>query len=87
MEKFTPLQFKYAILEDARVEELDNGKLLDFMNDWYGTRYHYGGTTKNGIDCSAFAYSLMAAVYGIAALPRTAKEQYAASRRIRRDEL
>jgi cell wall-associated NlpC family hydrolase len=86
-EKYSALQFKYAILEDARVEDLDNWKLLDFMDQWYGTRYHYGGTTKDGIDCSAFANSLMLEVYGISGLPRTAREQYAATRRIHRDDL
>lgn len=87
LEKYSNLQFKYAILEDAGVEEMKNQRLLDFMEEWYGTRYHYGGTSKDGIDCSAFAYSLMTAVYGFGALPRTAKEQYAATKRIRRDEL
>ncbi|MHA4806951.1 C40 family peptidase [Flavitalea flava] len=87
LEKFSNLQFKYAILEDAGVEEMKNQRLLDFMEEWYGTRYHYGGTSKEGIDCSAFAYSLMTAVYGLGTLPRTAKEQYAATKRIRRDEL
>jgi cell wall-associated NlpC family hydrolase len=85
--KYSALQFKYAILEDAKVEDLDNPKLLDFMEEWYGTHYHYGGTTKDGIDCSAFANSLMLTVYGVSGLPRTAREQYAATMRIRRDDL
>lgn len=85
--EYSALQFKYAILEDAKVEELDNQKLLNFMEEWYGTHYHYGGTTKDGIDCSAFANSLMLTVYGVSGLPRTAREQYAATMRIRRDDL
>jgi cell wall-associated NlpC family hydrolase len=87
MDRYTALRFKYAILEDASVEDLDNPKLLDFMDEWYGTHYHYGGTTKDGIDCSAFANSLMLTVYGVSGLPRTAREQYGATRRIHRDEL
>lgn len=87
IENYAALRFKYAILENVSVEEMDNPKLLSFMDYWYGTRYRYGGTTRDGIDCSAFAFLLMSSVYGVVSLPRTSKEQYDASRHIRRDEL
>jgi len=87
IENYSALQFKFAILENATVEELNNPKLLSFMDYWYGAPYRYGGTSRDGIDCSAFAFLLMSSVYGVASLPRTSKEQYEASRHIRRDEL
>jgi len=87
IENLSSLQFKYSILENASVEELDNGKLLTFMDYWYGAPYHYGGTTRDGVDCSAFAFLLMSSVYGVTAMPRTSKEQYDACRHIHRDEL
>jgi cell wall-associated NlpC family hydrolase len=87
IEKYSQLQFKYAILTNTPVEQLRDEKLLSFMDDWYGTRYRYGGTTKDGIDCSAFACLLMSSVYGINGLPRVARDQYDGCRRISRDEL
>ncbi len=87
LENYSAMQFKFAILEDAMVEDLGNMKLLSFMDYWYGTRYQYGGSTRDGIDCSAFAWLLMSSVYGINELPRMARDQYASSRRIRREEL
>jgi cell wall-associated NlpC family hydrolase len=41
---------------------------------WKGTPYKLGGTTKAGVDCSAFVRAVYQAVYSIE-LPRTAEEQ------------
>jgi len=86
-ESYSALQFKYAILLNIPVEELNNPKLLQFMDEWYGIRYHYGGDSKEGIDCSAFVYLMMSNVYALNSLPRVSKEQYLKSRRIDRQEL
>jgi len=87
IEKYSELQFKYAILTNAPVEQMRNEKLLSFMDEWYGTRYRYGGTSKDGVDCSGFVCALMTSVYGFSNLPRTARDQYEGSRRIDLDEL
>jgi len=80
------LQFKYSLLLDIEVELIKNVNLFRLIDEWYGTRYRYGGTSKSGIDCSAFMQVLFTSLYGIS-LPRTAKMQYDFSRRISRTEL
>ena len=82
----SPMQFKYAILMDVPVEALNNLKLFSFIDEWYGTPYRFGGSTKDGIDCSAFSSSLMTNVFGVG-LPRMAKDQYNVSAHVKRDDL
>lgn len=86
IESATSLQLKYSILLNTEVETLKNKVLLEKMDEWYGTRYRLGGTTKKGVDCSAFVQAVFLGAYAVS-LPRTAREQYKTSRRISRTEL
>ena len=85
-ENVSSLQLKYSVLLNTEVEFLRNEILLQGIDDWYGTRYRLGGTTKKGVDCSAFVGAIYASVFGIA-LPRTARDQYRSSKHISRTEL
>ena len=51
----------------------ENTKLYEVVNSWLGTPYKYGGTDRNGIDCSAFVGTVVKEVYGIT-LQRTAND-------------
>ena len=85
-ENLSALQVKYAVLLSTPAEEVRNTKMFEFIDDWYGTPYRLGGTTKKGVDCSAFSQFLFASVYGLS-IPRTAKEQYNLTNRISRTQL
>ncbi|MEO5907591.1 MAG: C40 family peptidase [Ginsengibacter sp.] len=86
IENLSTLQFKYAMMMNVEVESLKNVSLLGFVDNWFGTRYRLGGTTKRGIDCSALTSALLLAVYGFN-IPRTARQQYDATEHIDKDEL
>jgi cell wall-associated NlpC family hydrolase len=86
IEKCSSLQFKYAQLMNREVEAISNFALYNFIEEWWATRYRYGGTTKNGVDCSALTGALNREVYGIN-LPRTARDQYAACEKIDLEDL
>jgi len=86
IETFTSTQFKYAQLMDVDVESISNTVLFNEIEKWWGTRYRYGGATKEGIDCSAYAGTLVNSVYGVA-LPRTSREQYESCIKLDKEEM
>lgn len=51
----------------------DNRKLYEVVNSWLGVPYKYGGTDRNGIDCSAFVGTVYEEVYSVT-LHRTAND-------------
>ncbi len=86
IEKIRSIQFKYAQLLDRNVEEVKNISLYNFIDEWMDTRYQYGGSSKNGIDCSSLTGLLMRNVFTID-LPRSSREQYNTSSKIKKDNM
>jgi lipoprotein Spr len=86
IEPLSSLQIKYAILLNLPIETTFNIRMLEFIDEWYGTPYRYGGTSKKGVDCSAFVNCFLSAVYGLTT-PRNSKDQYSASKKVRKKEL
>lgn len=60
--------------------------IMQHIVDWLGTRYHFGGLTRNGIDCSAFVREIYRNSFNVE-LPRTASMQSSLGDRIGKQEL
>lgn len=86
VEKASPVQLKYAVLLNTEVEHISDLKLLEHVDEWYGTPYRLGGSSKKGIDCSAFVQAVYLSAYAMS-VPRTAREQYKYSRIVSATEL
>ena len=65
---------------------ISDKKLAKIYRDWVGTNYQLGGSSKDGIDCSAFMQTTFADVYGIS-LPRSTSEQQSVGKKIQKHEL
>lgn len=58
---------------DVSENTLKDKKLYNFIIDWYGTPYKYGGNSQDGIDCSGFTNILYKEIYKIQ-IPRVSKD-------------
>ena len=76
--KYDPIQTKYARYLNVTPDQITNLKLYRFIDKWMSTPYLWGGTTENGIDCSAFVQKLIDDVYQVN-MPRTSYEQFYAN--------
>ena len=56
-----------------KCNDSDNAALYEAVNSWLGVPYKYGGTDRNGIDCSAFVGTIYRQVYNVN-LHRTAND-------------
>ena len=62
-------------------------RLTHIVEGYLGVPYKWGGTTRAGMDCSAFARAIFRQTYGIE-LPRTSKQMYRVGRTVvRRQDL
>jgi cell wall-associated NlpC family hydrolase len=60
-------------------------RMLSTMKSYLGVRYHLGGESRRGMDCSGFTLKVYAAA-GIT-LPRTAAQQFETGRNVDRKDL
>jgi cell wall-associated NlpC family hydrolase len=61
--RYTAIKKKYAEELGVSDNNLINGALYEFIDDWIGVPYKYAGNDKNGVDCSGFVNALYKAVF------------------------
>ena len=86
IEYIPPVVFRYAILLDIEVEKLNNRKLVEYVNQWWGVPYRIGGSSMEGIDCSGFVKGIALDAFGVN-LPRTSREQADVCKEIDKNDL
>lgn len=64
----------------------DYDSLMNFYDSWEGTPYSYGGTSKQGVDCSSFVQKALRR-YSSTELPRSTEQQARAGKRIKKSQL
>jgi lipoprotein Spr len=90
MDSFQQLYMAYVGDEEDgdifTVGGLSKKDIMDQVMDWLGTRYHFGGMTRSGIDCSAFTQTVFKNGAKVQ-LPRTAAMQYEEGKTVKREDL
>jgi probable lipoprotein NlpC len=88
-----PLTFKdsitykyYAQSLNVKLEFNEDKQLLETINDWIGTPYRSGSSTKRGTDCSGFVTRVYKDVYGIN-LIHNSSSMFQEVKRIKKDSV
>src|SRR5476649_2167075 len=63
-----------------------NMKLFHFVYDWIGTPYRFGGSSRKGIDCSAFTKELYSEVFNLT-IKRNSRDIFSMVSPVSKDEL
>ncbi len=68
------------------VSATSNMKLFHFVYDWIGTPYRFGGSSRKGIDCSAFTKQLYSDVFNMS-IRRSSRDIFSMVSPVGKDEL
>ncbi len=74
------------MVESDLLSNADKDELMYKVIEYLNTPYRWGGTSKSGIDCSAFVQTVMYQALGVL-LPRTSLEQSSVGETIAREDL
>lgn len=68
------------------VSATSNMKLFHFVYDWIGTPYRFGGSSRRGIDCSAFTKELYSQVFNTT-IRRSSRDIFSMVSPVSKDDL
>ena len=54
---------QYRPIHGSTDDSVYRAKMKTFISDWWDSPYKWGGTSKRGVDCSAFTQKLFRVVY------------------------
>lgn len=77
---------QYNIFEDSKEYKQRHKALDKYYKEWKGVRYKYGGTSKKGVDCSAFVQNAFKNSLNIK-IPRTTALQSKTGRQVSKVDL
>jgi cell wall-associated NlpC family hydrolase len=74
--RYTHADGSAAIVRELAARQRgDSNRLRQVVSSYLGVPYEWGGTTRRGMDCSAFTRATFRETYGVE-LPRTSKQMY-----------
>ena len=73
--RYTRSSRSSVVRELEKRQRADRSRLLKVVDSYLGVPYKWGGTTRQGMDCSAFTRAIVRETYGVE-LPRTSKQMY-----------
>lgn len=82
----TTIADKYSAIMAVNKTDIQNGRLYEFIDQWMGTPYKFGGEDRDGVDCSGLAQLLEQQVYNIN-IPRSTSEQITVIKRKYEEDL
>src|SRR6201986_5327639 len=76
----------FSQIMGVALSNTSNVKLFQFVYDWIGTPYHFGGSSRKGIDCSGFTKELYGKVFNLT-IKRNSRDIFSMVSPVRKDEL
>jgi lipoprotein Spr len=76
----------FSQIMGVALSNTSNVKHFQFVYDWIGTPYHFGGSSRKGIDCSGFTKELYSKVFNLT-IKRNSRDIFSMVSPVRKEDL